>query len=92
MLLFAVSKRRIGGVYYYVHKKTEIIEYIGQTDNFERRHKQHTYDRRHFANLDEFDLKTYHMPGSTKCDRLEIEIQEIKKYEPPANIKSKNYS
>lgn len=80
ILLLIISAAARGGVYFYRCRNR--VHYVGRTNNFERRHKEHVRDGRYFANC--------RMDKFVTSDRNRIEKYYIKKYQPPANKKDKN--
>jgi len=60
------------GVYTYTHKNTGQYAYVGTTNNFERRHREHQYADHYYASSD-YNYNTYSMPGATPAERYAAE-------------------
>ncbi len=68
------------GVYFYRHKRTNEVHYVGKTNNFGRRHGEHAKAGRYFA------AAHYRMDKFYTKDKDTVERYYIKKYNPRANI------
>jgi uncharacterized protein YxeA len=77
MILMLVFSK--GGVYFYRNRKTNRVHYVGKTNNFARRNKEHKRDRRYFSGA------KYRMDKFYTDNRDNIEKYYINRYNPPAN-------
>jgi len=78
-----VIARPLGGVYAYVNRYTGEAHYIGATNNFDRRHNEHKYDKKYFAGKNYEMKKTYMADNAER--RYSEEKKQINKYKPIAN-------
>lgn len=74
-----------GGTYHYAHRKTGRIHYVGTTNNFERRHKEHRRAHHYYANTRQYKLTTHPMPDSSPYQRFNKEKVLIRQMKPVAN-------
>jgi predicted GIY-YIG superfamily endonuclease len=73
-----------GGTYYYQNKKTRSVEYVGTTNNFERRNMEHKRDNHYYTN-DNHKYVKIPMPGASIEDRYQAEKDLISLLKPKAN-------
>ena len=73
-----------GGTYRYVHKNSGRTHYVGATNNFNRRHKEHVRSG-HYYTGSNYNFKKNYMTTSNKKHLANIEKNQIKKHNPIAN-------
>jgi len=73
------------GVYTYVNKKTDIAHYVGMTNNFDRRDKEHKAADAYYTSS-KYRLEKTNMPGATREQMYQEEKRQIKDKKPIANI------
>lgn len=84
LICLIISCQANGGIYFYRNKYTNKVAYVGKTNNFVRRHKEHTRNNRFFAN-EKYRMDKYNT--DTNIDYKESYY--IKKYRPSGNILGK---
>lgn len=82
--LVCAKRKSSGGVYVYSNKQTGRAEYVGTTNNFDRRHKEHVRENHYYTN-NKYDYTTYEMNKSTIEQRYQAERDLIKELNPKAN-------
>lgn len=84
-ILSVYSKYTRGGVYFYRNRRSNKVAYVGRTNNFERRHKEHVRNGREFSDQRYYRMDRYytneHVPKK--------EAYYIKKYKPEYNVVGK---
>lgn len=90
LLVVCVDGRRGGGrygrgTYHYVHRKSGRVHYVGTTNNFERRHKEHRKAHHYYADTRYYKLTTHPMPDSSPHQRFNKEKVLIRQMKPVAN-------
>ncbi len=72
------------GIYRIKHRKTGLIEYIGQTNNLKRRAREHERDGRYksIVHTIEYGIAS---KNTTRDDLLKTEKKHIKKHKPKQN-------
>ena len=73
------------GVYHYVHRHSGRIHYVGATNNFNRRHKEHQTARHYYTDSTKYKLKRFSMPHSTHQEIFKKEKEMIRHTNPVAN-------
>ena len=73
-----------GGTYRYVNKKSGKTHYVGATNNFNRRHKEHVRSG-HYYTGSNYKLKKNFMSTTNKQRLANTEKRQIKKHSPYAN-------
>ena len=72
------------GVYSYVDKKTGKTHYVGMTNDFDRRDKEHKSAKHYYASS-KYELQKINMPGVSRNKMYEEEKRQIKNKKPVAN-------
>ena len=80
----ARKSKASGGTYRYVNNNSGRTHYVGATNNFNRRHKEHVRQGDYYTG-NRYKLKKNYMSTSNKQHMAETERRHIKKYNPIAN-------
>jgi len=72
------------GVYTYVDKKTKEAQYVGMTNDFDRRDKEHKAANDYYASSN-YILQKTNMPGASREEMYREEKRQIKDKHPVAN-------
>lgn len=75
------------GVYLYIDKKTGKTHYVGMTNDFDRRDKEHK-TAKHYYSSSKYEFKKINMPGVSRNKMYDEEKRQIKNKNPIANKSS----
>ena len=77
--------RGSSGTYRYVNRQSGKTHYVGATNNFRRRNREHQRAGHYYANPSKYKLVKNNMGRSSQEKRYQKEKEDIKYYQPIAN-------
>lgn len=83
--VYSRHTRASRGTYRYVNKHSGRTHYVGATNNFHRRHREHQRAGHYYANSNTYKLVKNYMPHSSHEKIYQREVKQIKQYNPLAN-------